>query len=109
MMIAMFAGMALGMVVGEVFSVSGLMWLFGDAEIMLSTMTTGMIAGMVVSMSRAMQPMPGHMMSNTLSDHLLISAAVGLSVIVAIWFLTFVLSGERKIVSSPQSELSNGR
>lgn len=109
MLSAMLAGMALGMLVAEILSIGGLMWLFGDTEIMLSTMTTGMLAGMAVSMSRAMASMPGQTMNNTLFDHLLVSALLGLAVIAAIWLLNFILSGARKVATDTGNDASNGQ
>ena len=83
MIIAMLAGMALGMVI-SLPALLGFVVLFGAMEVMVPAMTTGMVAGMVVSMSATMGDL-------TLAQAALLGAKSGLGVLVAIYLANVVV------------------
>jgi hypothetical protein len=85
MWVAMFAMMALGMVVGLVcFFPVGLK--LGAMEVMIPLMYSGMWAGMFVGMAEAMMPMP-------LLHALALGAACGIADILFIWVANGILRG----------------
>jgi hypothetical protein len=85
MIVAMFAMMALGMLLGLVFFFPAAIKL-GAMEAMVPLMFTGMLSGMVVGMAGAMMPVP-------LADALAMGAASGVAGIGFIWVANSMLRG----------------
>ncbi len=83
MIIAMLAGMALGMVI-SVPALLGVVVLFGAMEVMVPAMTTGMVAGMVVSMSATMGPL-------SFASAAVLGVKSGLGVLVAIYLANIIV------------------
>lgn len=85
MIVAMFAMMALGMLLGLIFFFPAAIKL-GAMEAMVPLMFTGMLSGMVVGMAAAMTPIP-------LADALAMGAASGAAGIGFIWVANSMLRG----------------
>lgn len=96
MPLAMLVGMVLGMLVAMVLGFAALMRWFGAMEILLPTMTAGMVAGMVIAMNRSMA-------DTALVDHLLLAAVIGILTTVVVWVANSRLAGER--TSTPAREV----
>jgi len=92
MILAMLAGMALGMVL-SLPSLLGFVALFGAMEIMVPAMTTGMVAGMVVSMSATMEELP-------FASAAALGAKSGLGVIVAIYLANAIVKRRASLWTS---------
>ena len=83
MIIAMLAGMALGMVI-SLPALLGFVVLFGAMEVMVPAMTTGMVAGMVVSMSATMGPL-------SFASAAVLGVKSGLGVLAAIYLANIIV------------------
>lgn len=89
MLLAMFPGMAIGMVIGFGLASVAAMW-FGAFEVSVPSMLGGMLAGMAVSMAAAMRPV-------TVGEGLQIGMAVAFVSLLFTYIADAFLRGEQKV------------
>jgi len=89
MLLAMFPGMAIGMIVGFGLASVAALW-FGAFEVSVPSMLGGMLAGMAVSMAAAMRPV-------AVGEGWRIGLGVALAALLFTYLANAFLRGEQKV------------